>query len=207
MVLHLLICLYSVGVPTWYHTSSRAFFYKKRQGMQGCSVCKQVQMLYRSASVYFICLSQHINTVCLDVHKIHTTLHVNDDLYTDEPWCKFACKSIPEASHTFKIVLVHRNLQFTMFIALRCTLHGRSSRDIHCWKCFSVCCYHQINSSAVLDRAAAAIWTCQNSCCLKLQSKGKSLMPVQSLPAHVTYNIKQWKKRISKFINIYRSHS
>ena len=53
--------------------------------MQGCRVCKQVQMLYRSASVYFICLSQHINTVCLDVHKIHTTLHVNDDLYTDEP--------------------------------------------------------------------------------------------------------------------------
>ena len=49
--------------------------------MQGCSVCKQVQMLYRSASVYFICLSQHINTVCLDVHKIHTTLHVNHHLY------------------------------------------------------------------------------------------------------------------------------
>ena len=143
--------------------------------MQGCSVCKQVQMLYRSASVYFICLSQHINTVCLDVHKIHTTLHVNDDLYTDEPWCKFACKSIPEASHTFKIVLVHRNLQFTMLIALRCTLHGRSSRDIHCWKCSSVCCYLQINSSTALDRAAAAIWTCQNSCCLKLQSRGRSL--------------------------------
>ena len=175
LILHLLICLNSVGVLTWYHISNLAFKTTKKQGHAGLQCMQQVQMLYCSACLYSTCLSQHIKTVCLDVHKCHTTLHVNDHLYTDESWSKFACKSIPEASHTFKILLVHRNLQFTMFIALRCTLHGRSSRDIHCWKCFSVCCYHQINSSTVLDRAAAAIWTCQNSCCLKLQSRGRSL--------------------------------
>ena len=175
LILHLLIRLKPVGVLTWYHISNLAFKTTKKQGHAGLQCMQQVQMLYCSACIYSTCLSQHIKTVCLDVHKCHTTLHVNDHLYTDESWSKFACKSIPEASHTFKILLVHRNLQFTMFIALRCTLHGRSSRDIHCWKCFSVCCYHQINSSTVLDRAAAAIWTCQNSCCLKLQSRGRSL--------------------------------
>ena len=159
------------------------------QGHAGLQCMQQGRMLYRSASVYFICLSQHIKTVCLDVHKIHTTLHVNHHLYTDESWSKFACKSIPEAPHAFKIQLVHRKLQVTMFTALRWTLHGRSSRDIHCWKCSSLCCCLQVNYSTVLDRAAQAIWTCQDSCCLKLQGRGKSLMPVQSLHTHVTYNI------------------
>ena len=79
--------------------------------------------------------------------------------------------------------------KFTTLTAVRCALHGHPSRDIRCWKCCSVCCCHHINSSTQLASNAAVIWTCKKkSCCLKLQSRSKSRMPVQSIHMHVTYN-------------------
>ena len=43
---------------------------------------------------------------------------------------RHAFRDIPKAQYTFKNLLVHGILQFTMLIALRCALHRCSSRDI-----------------------------------------------------------------------------
>ena len=49
-------------------------------------------------------------------------------------WSRHAFRDIPKAQYTFKSLLVHGILQFTMFITLRCALHRCSSRDIRRWK-------------------------------------------------------------------------
>ena len=49
-------------------------------------------------------------------------------------WSRHAFRDIPKAQYTFKSLLVHGILQFTMLITLRCALHRCSSRDIRRWK-------------------------------------------------------------------------
>ena len=49
-------------------------------------------------------------------------------------WRRHAFRDIPKAQYTFKTLLVHGILQFTMLITLRCALHRCSSRDIRRWK-------------------------------------------------------------------------
>ena len=49
-------------------------------------------------------------------------------------WRRHAIRSNPIAQYTFKSLLVHGILQFTMLITLRCALHRCSSRDIRRWK-------------------------------------------------------------------------
>ena len=49
-------------------------------------------------------------------------------------WRRHAFRDIPKAQYTFKSLLVHGILQFTMLITLRCALHRCSSRDIRRWK-------------------------------------------------------------------------
>ena len=52
-------------------------------------------------------------------------------------WRRHAFRNNPKAQYTFKSLLVHGILQFTMLITLRCALHRCSSRDIRRWKlCF-----------------------------------------------------------------------
>ena len=53
-------------------------------------------------------------------------------------WSRHAFRDIPKAQYTFKSLLVHGILQFTMLITLRCALHRCSSRDIRRWKLYSV---------------------------------------------------------------------
>ena len=49
-------------------------------------------------------------------------------------WSRHAFRNNPKAQYTFKSLLVHGILQFTMLITLRCALHRCSSRDIRRWK-------------------------------------------------------------------------
>ena len=49
-------------------------------------------------------------------------------------WSRHAFRHIPKAQYTFKSLLIHGILQFTMLITLRCALHRCSSRDIRRWK-------------------------------------------------------------------------
>ena len=49
-------------------------------------------------------------------------------------WSRHAFRDVPKAQYTFKSLLVHGILQFTMLITLRCALHRCSSRDIRRWK-------------------------------------------------------------------------
>ena len=53
-------------------------------------------------------------------------------------WSRHAFRDIPKAQYTFKSLLVHGILQFTMLITLRCALHRCSSRDIRRWKLCSM---------------------------------------------------------------------
>jgi hypothetical protein len=132
-ILHLLICLNSVGVPTWCHILTM-----HPEGCRGevaatnttYAVTGNTLQVVISVSV-FQPINDQLTLMCTNIHRLQRV----NKVCILESWSKFACRNIPEASHTFKSLLVHRNLQFTMFIALRCTLHRRPSRDICCWKC------------------------------------------------------------------------
>ena len=69
----------------------------------------------------------------------HTWQHQKDLEYVSgmnisRHWSRRAFRDIPKAQYTFKSLLVHGILQFTMLITLRCALHRCSSRDIRRWK-------------------------------------------------------------------------
>ena len=54
------------------------------------------------------------------MHNRHSSMH--------------AFRDIPKVHYVFKFLSAHGILQFTMLIALRCTLHRCSNRNIHHWK-------------------------------------------------------------------------
>ena len=53
-------------------------------------------------------------------------------------WSKHTFRDIPKVQYAFKSLSAHGILQFTMLIALRCTLHRWSNRDIHHWKLYTL---------------------------------------------------------------------
>ena len=59
-------------------------------------------------------------------------------------WSTHAFRDTPKAQYMFKFLSAHGILQFTMLIALRCTLHRRSNRDIRNWKFLAI----RINSES-----------------------------------------------------------
>ena len=72
-------------------------------------------------------------------HKHAHTKYPNDlddigGMNINRHWSRHAFRDIPKAQYTFKSLLVHGILQFTMLITLRCALHRCSSRDIRRWK-------------------------------------------------------------------------
>ena len=70
----------------------------------------------------------------------HTWLHQTSlvqnvsGMSINRHWSRHAFRHIPKAQYTFKSLLIHGILQFTMLITLRCALHRCSSRDIRRWK-------------------------------------------------------------------------
>ena len=88
-------------------------------------------------------------TVCWGWNQAPFNTHVSGSKHTDTQqhsstqgagidqyrhWSRHAFRDIPKAQYTFKSLLVHGILQFTMLITLRCALHRCSSRDIRRWK-------------------------------------------------------------------------
>ena len=83
----------------------------KCRGMQGCSVCHKYRCDTALLVLIFTCLLQHIERSLPWCAPNAYNITCERALYTDESWGQFAFKTIPEASHTFKILLVHRSLQ------------------------------------------------------------------------------------------------
>ena len=76
--------------------------------------------------------------VILDTQRHTETLEAEPPSVTGNRrrrlWSRQALRNVPKAQNTFKILLIHGILQFTMLITLRCALHRCSSQDIHRWK-------------------------------------------------------------------------
>ena len=66
----------------------------------------------------------------MTLQYMQKVLHINEYRH----WSRHAVRDILTAPDTFKILLVHGILQFTMIITLCCALHRYLSRDIHRWK-------------------------------------------------------------------------
>ena len=49
-------------------------------------------------------------------------------------WSRQAFRNTPKAQCTFKFLMIHEILLFSMLITFCCTLHHHPSQDIQCWK-------------------------------------------------------------------------
>ena len=118
---------------------------------------------------YSNCLSV-VRTCALDASRARSTLtrrHAHatapkelecvGGMGINRHWSRHAFRDIPKAQYTFKSLLVHGILQFTMLITLRCALHRCSSRDIRCWKFCTTCnvsktgwcCHHHMRAEQI----------------------------------------------------------
>ena len=103
-------------------------------------------------------------------------------------WSRHAFRDVPKAQYTFKSLLVHGILQFTMLITLRCALHRCSSRDIRRWK---LCKYNisgratkraqerntcvAQNNDSVSDKGTSQCWSTTREQMTRKQPKPLSL--------------------------------
>ena len=115
-------------------------------------------------------------------------------------WSRHAFRNIPKAQYTFKSLLIHGILQFTMLITLRCALHRCSSRDIRRWKLYrtKVFTHFRISAQWFQDTGSRSRKGGRSNSALLLPPSFlmKELMLSPSLTNNLTVDGSQWFKRI-----------
>ena len=118
MVLHLLICLYSVGVPTWYHTSSRAFFFIKKGRACKAAVYANKYRCYTAVLVYILYACLNTSTQFALMCTKFTRHYM---------WMMICIQMNPDANLLAKVSQKHRILSksywFTETCNSQCWLH------------------------------------------------------------------------------------
>ena len=118
-ILHLLICLNSAGCFAWCHVHA---LHKSSPHHVHSNAGSKLQALRQQSLMH--------QTIWLDAQSPCSSRRQTTTLKTLTQACPQEC---PKGTSAFNGQLIHGILQFTMIIALRCTLHQHVNQDICCW--------------------------------------------------------------------------
>ena len=103
--------------------------------LMSCSCTSQSDRLRFTMQVW---ISKHCNYTnwCSKHTACCTVININEFITQSVQTLTQACpQECPKGASAFNGQLIHGILQFTMIIALCCTLHQHVNQDICCWKC------------------------------------------------------------------------
>ena len=116
-ILHLLICLNSAGWFAWCHVHV---------------LPKQVSTMQYRYQFTGLAINK-LNTTSSDTWCTVTAHKPEHHIECEETLTQACPQECPKVTSAFSGQSIHGILQFTMVIALRCTLHQHANQDICCW--------------------------------------------------------------------------